>query len=152
MWKNSHNFLIILQYKKGGTFPFEQTQILLIQVWIWLKLAQWFYRRLLNFVNVFSLFHNHLPLEREGALHLNNLIYPWPKDDFCQVWLELAQWFWRRRFLKSSMHFSNFLIISPIISRSASFVQTWIPFTQGCFVSSVIEIGPVVLERIFKFH
>ena len=23
---------------------------------------------------------------------------------------------------------------------------------QGCFVSSLVEIGPVVLEKIFKFH
>ena len=31
------------------------------------------------------------------------------------------------------------------------FEQIWIPFTQGCFVPSLIEIAPVVLERkIFK--
>ena len=23
---------------------------------------------------------------------------PFPKDTFCQVWLKLAQWFWRRKF------------------------------------------------------
>ena len=29
----------------------------------------------------------------------------------------------------------------------------WIPFTQGCFVPSLVEIGPVVLEKkIFKFR
>ena len=32
----------------------------------WLKLAQWFWRRFLNFVNVFLLFCNYLPL---NALH-----------------------------------------------------------------------------------
>ena len=37
------------------------------------------------------------PLEIRGALHLNKLIYPSPKDDLCQVWLKLARWFWRRR-------------------------------------------------------
>ena len=25
------------------------------------------------------------------------------------------------------------------------------PFTQGCFVPSLVENGPVVLEKIFKF-
>ena len=25
--------------------------------------------------------------------------------------------------------------------------QTWIPFTQGCFVPSLVAIGPVVLEK-----
>jgi hypothetical protein len=29
-------------------------------------------------------------------LHLNKLEFPPPKDDFCQVWLKLAEWFWRR--------------------------------------------------------
>mgnify|MGYP003685852939 CR=1 FL=1 len=46
-----------------------------------LKLAQWFWRRrFLNFVNVFfSLFHNYLPLEKGGGLHLNKLDSPSPK-------------------------------------------------------------------------
>ena len=52
-----------------------------------------------NFINVFSLFHNYmyLPLEEGGALHLNKFESPLPKDALCQVWLKLAQWFWRRR-------------------------------------------------------
>ena len=33
-------------------------------------------KKILNFVNVFSLFRNHLPVEKGGALHLNNLTYP----------------------------------------------------------------------------
>ena len=65
----------------------------------WLKLALWFWRRrFFNFVNVFSLFHNYLHLEKGVALHLNKLEYPSTKDALCQVWLKLAQWFWRRRF------------------------------------------------------
>ena len=48
---------------------------------------------------VFSLFHNYLPLEKGGALHLNKFESPPPKDALCQVWLKLTQWFWRRRFL-----------------------------------------------------
>ena len=62
------------------------------------KLAQWFWsRRFLNLVNVFSLFHNYLSLEKGGALHLNKLESASPRDTLCQVWLKLAQWFWRRR-------------------------------------------------------
>ena len=84
-----------------------------------LKLAQWFWRRFLNFVNVFCyfvisstwkrtgffnfinvflLFPNYLPLEKGGALHLNKLESPSPKDALCHVWVELAQWVLRRRF------------------------------------------------------
>ena len=64
---------------------------------VWLKLTQWFLRRILNFVNAFLLFHYHLSLEKGRALHLNKLESPLPKDALCQVWLKLAQWFWRRR-------------------------------------------------------
>ena len=54
---------------------------------VWLNLAEWFLRRFLNFVNMFSSFLNYLPLEEIGvALHLN------------KVWLNMAQWFLRRRF------------------------------------------------------
>ena len=44
----------------------------------------------------------------------------------------------------------NFVIISPWKGRGPSFEQTWIPFTQGCFVPSLVEIGPAVLEKKFK--
>ena len=73
----------------------------------WLKLDQWFWRRIfLNFANVFSLFRNYLPLEKGRALHLNKLESPLLKDALCQVWLKLAQWFWRRIIF--------FLILSPL--------------------------------------
>ena len=40
----------------------------------WLKLALWFLRRRpCKFVYVFSLFRYYLPLEKGGALHMNNL-------------------------------------------------------------------------------
>ena len=87
--------------EKGGTLGLNKLKSpspkdALCQVW--LKLAQWFWRRrFFNFVNVFSLFRNYLPLEKGGALHLNKLESPSPKDALCQVWLKLAQWFWRRR-------------------------------------------------------
>ena len=50
----------------------------------------------LNFVNVFLLFPNYLHLEKDGALHLNKLESHSPKNALCQVWLKLAQRFWRR--------------------------------------------------------
>ena len=28
--------------------------------------------------------------------------------------------------------------------------QTWVPFTQRCIMPSLVEIGPVVLENVFK--
>ena len=43
-----------------------------------------------NFVNVFFIFGNYLPLEKDWVLHLNNFESPLPYDALCQVWLQLA--------------------------------------------------------------
>ena len=51
----------------------------------------------LNFVNVFLLFRNSLPLEKGGALHLNNVESPSSKDALCQVWLKLTQSFHHKK-------------------------------------------------------
>jgi hypothetical protein len=51
-------------------------------------------------------------LERGNPVHFYKLEFLPPKDDLCQVWLKLAQWFWRRRFLNDStpiLHFCNYL-------------------------------------------
>ena len=49
------------------------------RIMLWLKLAQWFWRRFFNFVNVFSLFHNYLRLEKGVALPLNKLEQTYPR-------------------------------------------------------------------------
>ena len=43
--------------------------------------------------------------------------------------------------------------IDPVKPRQGPSVeQTWVPFTKGCFVSSLVEIGLEVLEKkIIKF-
>jgi diadenosine tetraphosphatase ApaH/serine/threonine PP2A family protein phosphatase len=64
-----------------------------------LQLAQWFWRRrFLNDHTQFSHFWDYLPLEEGKALCLHKLDSPSPKDDLYQVWMKLAQWFWRRKF------------------------------------------------------
>ena len=45
------------------------------------------------------------------------------------------------------MYFCYFVIITPWKGQGPSFEQTWIPFTQRCFVPSLVEISPVVLEK-----
>ena len=44
-------------------------------------------KTILNFVSVFSLFRNYLPLEMGRAFHLNKYESPLGKDDLFQVWL-----------------------------------------------------------------
>ena len=89
-------FEILLMYFSLFRYnlPLEKSVVLLLSkhesqsskdaLWkIWLKLAQWFWRRsFLNFVSVFSLFRIYLPLEKGGALHLNKHEFLPPKDAF----------------------------------------------------------------------
>ena len=72
---------------------------------IWLKLAHWFWRRrFLKFVNIFSLFLNkYLSLQKGRAFQLYILESSWLKDTLCQVWLKLAEWFWRGKCKKFTM-------------------------------------------------
>jgi hypothetical protein len=66
---------------------------------VWLKLAQWFWRgRFFNDPNPFLHFCDYLPFEEDLDLYLNKLEFPLPKNNLYQVWLNLACWFWRRRF------------------------------------------------------
>ena len=93
-------FAIISPWKRVGPFiwtnlnPLHPRMIYAKFGWIWPSGSK---EDFLNFVNVFSQFHNYLPLEKDGALSLRKLKSCSPKDTLCQVWLNLAQWFWRRR-------------------------------------------------------
>jgi hypothetical protein len=71
------------------------------------------------FVYFYSCYY--LPLEKGAALHFNKLESPHPKDNLCQVWLKLAQWFGRRRFLNI---FTIFLLSPLREGRRCSFEQT----------------------------
>ena len=56
---------------------------------------------------LFLYFCDYFPFEADLVLYLNKLESPSPKDNLYKVWLNLACWFWRRRFLKI---FSVFLL------------------------------------------
>ena len=91
------------------------------------------------------------PLKRAESFNYKNLESSSPKNALCEVWLKLAQWFRRRRFLKFCQEFllfgNHLLDPSSHLGKGwgASFEQTWIPFTQGCFVPILVEISPAVL-------
>jgi hypothetical protein len=53
---------------------------------VWLKLAQWFWRRrFLNYPTPILHFCDYLPFEEDLALYLNKLEFPLPKDNLYQV-------------------------------------------------------------------
>ena len=51
----------------------------------------------INVVNVFLVFCHHLTVEKGRAFFKNKLEFLSSKYALCQVWLNLAQLFWRRR-------------------------------------------------------
>jgi hypothetical protein len=115
---------------------------------VWLNLAQRFWRRFLKWPHPIFIFLWLSPLWRECVLYLNKLEFNSLKDNLYQVWLILVCWFCRKRFKKI---ISVFLLslLSPLgEALSPSFEQTWIPFTKGWFVISLVKIGPVVLEKL----
>ena len=89
--------------------------------------------------------YDYILLEKGVAVYMNKLESPSSKDALCQVWLKLDQWFWRRRFLNFVNVFSPFRNHPLEKGRGSSF--------KGCFVPSLVEIGPAVLEKKnFKFR
>jgi hypothetical protein len=69
-------------------------------------------RRFFKFFYVFLFFRYYHPLERSYPLSLKTIESSPSKDDLCQVWLKLAQWFWRRRFINDTtpfLHFCDYL-------------------------------------------
>ena len=80
------------------------------------------------------------------TLHMNKLESPPLKDVLCQVWLKLAQWPWRRRFLNI---FNIILLFFYYLSleKSVDFHLNKHEFPLFKDVPRFVEIGPVVLEK-----
>ena len=77
---------------------------------------------------------------------MNKIESPITQGCFVPRLSEQAQWL-----LSFSMYFCYLIIIShfkrarPFIQKKSSY-----PITKGCFVQSLLEIGPVVVKKIFK--
>ena len=109
------NFLTVsllfpLEKERGPSYEYIWTP--LIQEWFVPSLDEIgcmvLVKRILNFVNFFSLFPYYFPLKKSGALHLNKLKFLLPKNGLCHVLLNLAKLFWRRKLLD----FDNVFLLS----------------------------------------
>ena len=103
-------------------------------------------KKIFKIFNIILHFRYYLPLEKGVAIHLNKLKSPSSKDALCQVWLKLVQWFWIRRFLNIFniiLHFRCYLPLEKGVALRLS-------STQGYLVQSLVEIGPVVMEKKLK--
>ena len=143
-------FIIISPWKRVGPFIWTNLNPIHPRIlcakfgWNWLSGSG--EEDFFNFVDVFSLFRNYPSLEKGRTLHLNKPVSPSLKDALCQVRLIFSQWLWRRFFFNSAISLSSALGKG----RGPWFEQTCIPFTQRCFVPSLVEIGRVVLEKKTK--
>ena len=82
---------------------FEQTWVLITQGYFVPYLVE-IGRVVLEKIFKFSLFPNYIPFGKGPG----PFKFPSPKDAVWQVWLKLAKWFWRRRFLNFVNAFSLF--------------------------------------------
>ena len=73
------------------------------------------------------------------------------QESFMYVWAILGKWLSRKKISVTSPIFFIFMIISLWRRPGPLFEQFKIPFTQGWFVPSLIEIDLLVLERIFLY-
>ena len=96
-------FRYYLPLKKGLVLQLNKLEFLLHKntlCQVYLNLAHCFQRRrLLHFVNEFSLFLYDLPQENGELLHLCKLEFSSPNNTFCHVWLKSAPLFCRKIFL-----------------------------------------------------
>jgi hypothetical protein len=91
------------------------------------------------------------PLKRTWSLIWTNLNSPYPR-----IICTKFDWIWPagsgRDFFFKIQCISALLLLSPLgEGEFPSFEQTWIPSPQGWFMSSLVKIGPVVLEKILKW-
>ena len=91
---------------------------------------------------ILAIYH---PLEKSGTLHLNKPESPSPKN--CAKY----GWNWTscsgEDFVNVILLFRNYLPLEkggPLIWTNLNL------FTKGCFVLSLVEIGPVVMEKKIK--
>jgi hypothetical protein len=85
-------------------------------------------KKIFKWTTRFLYFCDYLPFEEDLSHYANKLEFALPKDHFCQVWLNLAQWFWRRRFFFNFQCVFTLFLLSPLgEGYTPSFKQTWIP-------------------------
>ena len=73
---------------------------------------------------------------------------PFAKEYFVPNFVEIGQVVLEKKNSKFRQCFFTISWLSPLgKERGPSFDQSWIPFTQGCFMQSLVEIGSVVLEK-----
>ena len=74
------------------------------------------------------------------------------KEDLCQFFVEISTVALEKTIFKCRQFLFPILLLCPLgKGLGLSFEQTWIPYTQGCFVPSLVENDHIVQDEIFEF-
>ena len=101
------------------------------------------------------LFRYYLPLEKDVAHHLNKLEYSSSKDVLCKVWLKFSRWILKKIMvfkciINLIVLFCYYLPLEKGVVLEFFLNKLESPFTKGCFMQSVVEIGTVFQEKKTK--
>ena len=141
------NFSWLFTFGNGRGSSFEHTWILITQKCFEFCLVE-ICQVVLHSVEVFSLFHNYLPLEKGRGFIFEKLESPSLTGALCQVWLKFAQWFSRRRFLKFPQCNLHYFVIISLRKRARPFIWTnLIPHDPRMLCAKLVETGPMELEK-----
>jgi hypothetical protein len=100
--------------------------------------------------SVFLLFCYYIPVERGYPIPLQTLESSPSKDDLCQVWLKLAQWFWRKNIFKLPHPFLHFCDYLPFEEDLALYLNNLNSLHPRIICPKFDCFGLLVLEKILK--
>lgn len=112
------------------------------------KICQRVLEKIFKLTALFLLFSWLSSLKDENDSSFNKFESPSLKRVLCQLRLIFAQGFWRRRCLNIKPNFHYFLFMYPLKAKLAFHLNT--PFPRGCLMPSLVEIGPVDLQKKMK--
>ena len=148
----SYNFSLFLNYlplEIGWGTSFEQTLVFITQecfVPSLVEIGPAVLEKIFKFRQCIFAISKLSPLGKGQGLHLNKLESPSPKDALCKIWLKLAQWFWRRRFLNLGNVFSLFCNYLPMEKVGSSIWTNLNPLHPKMYCANFGWNGPVHLE------
>ena len=150
-----HHFVIISPWKRAGPFIWTNLNPLHRRMpcakfgWNWISgSGEEDFKILSMYFHYFIIIS---PWKKGGAFHLKKTWIPFTQIYLVQSLVEIGPVVLEKKMFKRCQFIFIISKLSPLWEGlSPSFEQTWIPFTQEDFVPSLVEIGPVVLEKKMK--
>ena len=95
------------------------------------------------------------PIRKGRGTSFEQIWITFTQGCFVSRFVEIGPVVLKKKMFKVCICILAISLLSPLEKEhDPSFEQIWIPITQGCFLPSLVEIGPVVLEKMkmWKFY